>query len=723
MKSLLRGKDKMLLPQKGFYSSNHKIVPDDQNWLRALPTYLNNNQHTVKDPYSQSVYIYAGIRAMSVNISGVPFKLRDRNTKDVLTEESNPWFRVFKNPHILLEGSQLWRATVIHYESCGTCFWLLLNSSGEPITSPTEVPAMILPFGSDRVVPRFPDGDNSRTNLLGWTYVRDAQNNDLVPLEFYQVLRFYEYNPKDMTTGFTGLTPAKMSIDIDYQTHLFNQKFFYNGADVGGILKYSGEGLDGSELEAMRDLWDSRHTGLQNAKRTPILGQGFDYKETGKSHKDMEFRELYNITREEQIAALNVPKQQVSLYEEINFATARVADKAFWTNNLIPKMNYFVSVINSHLLDFTQYEGFFDLTKVEALNESRDEKLSNAKALQEMGYPLNEINDKLGLGMDTIDEEWANTPTNIYAVSQNSQEDTEETEEEESEKALAKEFTEIIAKSLGEDLNFSDEDINSMNRKDLTDLSWQSNQKAIDRYVADYNKSNRIPIEKEMLPKVKGYILKLKKDQIKKLNNILNKNLERGEIESVLFDINKWNKTIIEMGKPFHEKAFNKAFDQLEIELDGFVSFDRGSNEVAEQLRQTNVQIAQVNDTIQKQIRSTLAAGVSLSETPDQLRNRVAKEFDNMLSRAGTISATEVGIASSRAKYIGMQAEDCYKKWVSSRDGKVRDPHVDYNKLPEQHMDYEYAPGLKRPLDETADPKQICNCRCVLIAKRKPKVN
>jgi len=161
----------------------------------------------------------------------------------------------------------------------------------------------------------------------------------------------------------------------------------------------------------------------------------------------------------------------------------------------------------------------------------------------------------------------------------------------------------------------------------------------------------------------------------------------------------------------------------LEIELDGFVSFDRGSNEVAEQLRQTNVQIAQVNDTIQKQIRSTLAAGVSLSETPDQLRNRVAKEFDNMLSRAGTISATEVGIASSRAKYIGMQAEDCYKKWVSSRDGKVRDPHVDYNKLPEQHMDYEYAPGLKRPLDETADPKQICNCRCVLIAKRKPKVN
>lgn len=703
-----------------------KGVSSDPNWLRAVPTYTSGSSETVQDPYSQNVYVYAGIRAMSVNISGVDFKLKDKKTNEIIDDPNNPWYQVFKHPHRLLEKSQLWRATVVHYESQGTCFWLLQDALGKPISDPREVPDSMIPVGPDKVVPRFAKEDTNRENLLGWTYIKDKANNVLQPLEFYQVLRFYEYNPDNATKGFTGLIPAGLSVDIDYKTHLFNHNFFENGADFGGVLKYSGEGIDSSEMESMRDLWDDRHKGLSNNHRTPILGPGFDYKETGKSHKDMQFETLHDMTVDEIIASLNVPKQQVSLYGEINFATARVADKAFWTNNLIPKMNYFTSVINSHLLEFSGLEGFFDLSKVEALNESRDEKLRNAKILQELGYPLNEINSKLGLGMEEVDEDWANEATNVDGSEPTSVKPKRDDPDAEASKgeevSIEQDISNLVVNSILGVANFDDNEIAEMSTKDIINLSIEGNQKAIDRYVFDYNKIVRNPIEKKMEPKIKGYILKLRKAQLKLLDKQLNKELKREDIEKTLFNSEKWDKTIIDMAKPFHAEAFDKSFDQVETELDGFISFNRGSNEVAEQLRQTNVAISQVNDTIQKQIRDTLAKGVLAGETPDQLRMRVATKFDNMLSRSATIAATEVGIASSKAKWIAMQAEDVLKKWLSSMDDKVRDPHVKFNKLPPKPMDYEYDTNLRRPLDNNADPGQICNCRCVLIAKRKKRI-
>lgn len=55
------------------------------------------------------------------------------------------------------------------------------------------------------------------------------------------------------------------------------------------------------------------------------------------------------------------------------------------------------------------------------------------------------------------------------------------------------------------------------------------------------------------------------------------------------------------------------------------------------------------------------------------------------------------------------------KYWIATLDNRTRETHQEYDGMKPVELDYEYAPGLKRPRDpDCSDLSEVCNCRCTL---------
>lgn len=122
-----------------------------------------------------------------------------------------------------------------------------------------------------------------------------------------------------------------------------------------------------------------------------------------------------------------------------------------------------------------------------------------------------------------------------------------------------------------------------------------------------------------------------------------------------------------------------------------------------------------------RQIRSVMMQGILQGESIDKIAKRLAKTVSEKSSyshiraaRTMTTSAENAGRLDSykRAEEMGVYVT---KTWLAVHDERTRESHVMYDGM-SIGIDEEFAPGLKFPGDPDADPAEVYNCRCTLIA-------
>jgi len=97
---------------------------------------------------------------------------------------------------------------------------------------------------------------------------------------------------------------------------------------------------------------------------------------------------------------------------------------------------------------------------------------------------------------------------------------------------------------------------------------------------------------------------------------------------------------------------------------------------------------------------------------------------DRSLYKAMRVARTEVSAAAGfgqreAAKQSGIVK---IKRWVSSRDDRVRDSHQMMDGE-ERQLDEAYSNGLMYPGDPSGDPSESIQCRCTeAYYSREPKV-
>lgn len=373
---------------------------------KSINSILSNAQATFvrgETANFESVWVYACVRAIANNIASVPFRLKDLTGK-VLTDPKDPWVALFSKPNPVLNSIEtLWQNTVTNYELRGEVYWLFNDANLKPANK-RPVRIDVVQNASAIYSPT-----NNKVQI-GWQV-----EGNIYTLN--NCIRFAQVSPSGGVQVISSKVVANAAVKLDGSINDYNQIFFDNGAQINGyLLDDSGEGaLDNSEIKAIRNDWDAQYSGKGNAHKTPVLTGGLKYVATGTPHKDMEFPALKSSVKEEILAAFGVPASQISVGNS-TYASAKIEDRQFFTNNLIPKMNLFVSVLNNTILALTGYKVEFDYSTIEPLKEERSAKLQGAKDLYELGYALNEINTIQKLGMNPVADSWANEASDSRAL-------------------------------------------------------------------------------------------------------------------------------------------------------------------------------------------------------------------------------------------------------------------------------------------------------------------
>ena len=165
----------------------------------------------------------------------------------------------------------------------------------------------------------------------------------------YQILHVKYPDPKDPFVGIGVPQTIPVWIDSDNYAMEYNRKYFLNGAQIGLYIQ-SDTNVEGN-IERIKRCMRDGYGGVENAHKIPVMPKGVKLEHTGVTHKDMDFSNLAEATRDRILAGFRVSKTILGTAEsDTNRATAETADYVFSKRTIKPKIELVLSYLNEFLV-------------------------------------------------------------------------------------------------------------------------------------------------------------------------------------------------------------------------------------------------------------------------------------------------------------------------------------------------------------------------------------
>ena len=197
-------------------------------------------------PFLSNPWVRTAVEKIATNISLLPLFVADKkeakggNNERTLNDfcsrtliplntkikNNSKWNKVLKRPHPLLTTSDF-LSLIITYSLLppGDSFILCLNSSGKPIESASEIPAMMIPIWGKHVSAKIkPSVESNLTIFEGWEYGNQTYKD-------FQLRQFrLTINPYDQLRGIDPISSALSQLKFDNASSEFSEKFIQNAA-------------------------------------------------------------------------------------------------------------------------------------------------------------------------------------------------------------------------------------------------------------------------------------------------------------------------------------------------------------------------------------------------------------------------------------------------------------------------------------------------------------
>jgi HK97 family phage portal protein len=314
--------------------------------------------------------------------------------------EKGELYELFQEPNYLMTLEELIKATFIFLGLYGEAFWVLERENV------AQIPKEIWTFNPTRFEPAI---DEKNKWLLGWKY--RGLTEDTFPLS--QIIQFKLYNPYNDLRGLSPLEAGKLSLETDYHASTYNKMFFEQGA-VTSLNITVPEELTDEAYNRMLKQFEDRHMSAKKAHRIVIAEGGATITEGRMGQRDIEFIKGKKLSRTEIFAAYGVNEIILGIFESVkSFEGTKAAHKTFWEETLEPLAKYVEGVLWSKFFAKIGVRrgkgriwGEFDLANVPSLQENYADKIVTAHKMWQMGWPINMISKRLGLGMPDVP--WGN---------------------------------------------------------------------------------------------------------------------------------------------------------------------------------------------------------------------------------------------------------------------------------------------------------------------------
>jgi len=357
--------------------------------------------------YKSLTWVRRCITTIGDAVGSVPWKtykdLGDGRLKELPT---HPLTRLLNHPNRFHSRKEFCAALTGQLSLSGNAYIEVVKVNGKPKEMYTINPSWCSPF---------PD-----PNLYVSHYVVDPSGGTQKPLrlELEDVIHFKYYDPENEFVGCSPISSARKTIELEHSAIQWNQGVFDNSAVPGGVLKVPANTIKPQERAKLKQDIETGFT-KENIGKPMILWGGMEWETITMSPQDIEFLKQRQINKYEVCAIFGVPPQMVGANEDPTYANYEVARQSFWEDRVITDLEWLQIKYQESL---AHYYGddivvLYDISDIPALRKSYMQKVETAKSMYQMGYPANELNRRLRLGMKEIpwgDVWW--TPMNMMPV-------------------------------------------------------------------------------------------------------------------------------------------------------------------------------------------------------------------------------------------------------------------------------------------------------------------
>lgn len=666
-----------------------------QEWALGLPV---TDPSGVQFPYRQHPTVSIAISLIAEDAASVDRELYPSGERDEDSEiEDHPLLDLWDKPNASMSGADLWISSYTCFKLWGECWWyypgLRVGVNGGMKASRRSTGELYLLDPNTITVKRVGDG---------YAYYQRVNGVD-VQLETDFLTQFKRYNPYNPLRGLSQLDALALELNVDWNAASWNKAFFgdQNGVPTGLLKPAVGSIVPSADREEYLKQWNSRHS---KRRGVGIMPPGWEWQDIGGTPKDMEFGKMREFSREQILAVFGVPPFMAGVLDKANYANAREQSANYWNGPITRLLTYFSDVINHDFMPkvgVTGIEVWPDFEGINALVEDLGQKLTMASQMFAMGFTKRMINDRLDLGMEVDELEDADIgylPFNVVPVSQ----------------VLAPPAPVVAAPAPTEDVSGTPAKAFFKGSVAGTHEGRRANVwRSISVQTRDLETRFERAIRKhfhEIETEVQTYMASLKGWNLRH-------GVEKAETSSV-FDLQFAKGKLMKMVMPLYTASIDRGGVSVMSEIGTDVAFDKLSPMVSAKIAELTRKIIGIDDTIEKQLRESLAEGLRAGEGISQLSTRVSEVMDAARSRAATIARTETGSAFTAGRVEGMrQAGISKQEWLSARDSHVRDSHAPGTGVDGEvrAIDEAFSNGLRYPCDSSGRPEEVINCRCTVV--------
>lgn len=377
-------------------------------YLRGIDDENIGGGPRVGSPYKELPVIFRGINVSASALARVPLEIWDSRTGEPVTDKhggpAGELVRLFQQPHPAMTWRKFVETVIIHYHYGQAYLWPRGHNE-------YGVPTKILPLPPSHVRP-LRDGGDDVFDLEFFEYRRNSGRT--LKIHVSEIMRLeYASNPDDPFVGISPFTPGRVQLDSDFLASVYQRSTMMNGGSPGGILSFDGDEdeLPRTEADKLEGEWQRKFGAASSNSKVAILTGKWNYQVLGFRPRDMEFLQLRKYSVEEAARLLNVPQVYLSSWENVGLSDAglKSQERLLYTINTIPLATKFAEILNEGIVKRVDpnLEVIFNFDSVEALRDDMALKASTAHSFLNMGFTLDQVNERFDLGFDTEEMNWA----------------------------------------------------------------------------------------------------------------------------------------------------------------------------------------------------------------------------------------------------------------------------------------------------------------------------
>ena len=631
-------------------------------------------------------WVQASVSAVADDLSMLPIRVTQGRGKDAEPIDDHPVLDLLDQPTSRMSGILMRRQLVTDLVLVGDAY-LLVGMSGTD-------PAALIRLHPERVTV-VPSADGQPA-----AYEYD-EGGKVVRYGWDQVLHIRQVSWEDGPKGLYG-NGAIRALANDLTTEKKAAELAANSADHGqptGIFSPASEGDTWSQqqIAVMREAFDRR---MSKQGAALFLGSGVTYQPLSWSPRDMEYQATRELVRQSVMASIGVPPTRIGL-PSANYATAREQAKRYFES-----LKSKAALVDSALTrlarmfsDSADVHVSHDFSGVEALQESRDARVSRVQSWWLMGIPLAEAAALEGFDEITQDTVPESAPT-----------PEAEPQPEDQERRLDPLARWLVLDGGGSYQAPQTEQGRADTWRAFIEKEHQPNERRIAlnmrRYLMAAGARVAKRVEEHLGTKAGAVPVKRAIDDVT-LDKILDAAVEREQI--------------LEIFRPLFRSmmadAINAASDSLPVDVD--LSADVIRDLVT---ARTATMIKEIQATTKIQVRATIVGGLEDGLSRQQIQQRILQSTTFSPNRAMVIARTETTALMNQAGIASMkdaesQGVKLQKEWLSARDGRVRDSHIDLDgdRVPVDGQFRSPSGATGNGPGQMGSAAENVNCRCVAV--------